>query len=190
MLGKYKLQLVVAVDTDNGIGYKNELLFKDSDDLKHFAKLTANKVVICGRKTYQSLPRVEGAVLKGREIIVLSRQSIDDLLANNIIDHSAHNIVYASYDQSEGIEEFLEEVLESDEGLQEKAQNGIVVIGGAEIYKLLMPYVDEAFVSEFIYRADAADTWFPLADFTKYMSYADLTSFRNFELTRYTKKII
>ena len=54
--------VILAVDSKNGIGKKNTLPWNFSDDLKFFKSMTSfsdfpNKInaVIMGRKTYQSL---------------------------------------------------------------------------------------------------------------------------------------
>lgn len=84
----------------------------------------------------------------------------------------------------------MEEVISTDEFLLEKADNGIVVIGGAEIYKALMPYVDEAYVSEFNSVAEA-DTFFPVAELQKHMNFGEIVhTCAEFDLVRYVKKTV
>ena len=51
------MKLIVACDPNGGIGYKNKLPWsKIEGDLPRFKTLTENKVVIMGRKTWDSLP--------------------------------------------------------------------------------------------------------------------------------------
>ena len=52
------INLIVAMCKNNGIGYKNELPWKISSDLKKFKKLTqgkGNNAVIMGKNTYESI---------------------------------------------------------------------------------------------------------------------------------------
>lgn len=65
------ISVIVAIDKNLGIGYKNTLPFKDKEELGIFQKLTKveNSYLIMGSKTYESLPN---KTLKGRQIIVLS----------------------------------------------------------------------------------------------------------------------
>ena len=72
-MGNYNI--IVAMCDNNGIGYKNSLPWKNSEDLKRFAKLTkgnGNNAIVMGRKTWESLPYKP---LKGRYNIVISKSS-------------------------------------------------------------------------------------------------------------------
>ncbi len=63
------ISLIVAVAQNGVIGAGNAIPWKCSSDMKYFRKTTMGKVVIMGRKTWESL----GKPLKGRENIVLTR---------------------------------------------------------------------------------------------------------------------
>lgn len=63
------LNLIIAVDNNLGIGYKNDLLFKDSIDLQRFKSITLNNIVAMGRNTYESIP----FPLQGRKEIVIGK---------------------------------------------------------------------------------------------------------------------
>ena len=65
------MNLSVAVSSDWGIGYKNELLFRISPDLKRFKRLTMGKTLVMGHNTFKSLPNQKP--LDGRKNIVMSR---------------------------------------------------------------------------------------------------------------------
>ena len=67
------IALIAAVNKNNGIGYKNELLYDIPEDKKLFRELTLGKVVIMGRKTWLSLPHKP---LPGRTNVVVSRHTI------------------------------------------------------------------------------------------------------------------
>ena len=73
------MDLIVAVDRNWGIGYKNKLLCSLPSDMKHFVKTTTGKTVIMGRKTLESFPN--GKPLKNRQNIVFSKtaKGIEDL---------------------------------------------------------------------------------------------------------------
>lgn len=98
--------IILAADENHGIGKNNELPWKIPEDLRYFTKITKNKSVIMGRKTFQSLAKP----LIGRENIVLSRSSYKS-------EH--HVIVSASFEEALAV-----------------ASREIIVIGGAEIYKI------------------------------------------------------
>ena len=67
------ITLIAAINKNNGIGYKNELLYDIPEDRKLFRELTLGKVVIMGRKTWLSLPHKP---LPGRTNVVVSRHTI------------------------------------------------------------------------------------------------------------------
>ena len=64
------MNLIVAVDENWAIGYKNELLIRIPADMKMFRQETTGKVVVLGRKTLETFP--QGLPLKNRTNIILS----------------------------------------------------------------------------------------------------------------------
>ncbi len=130
------MKLIAAVDNEWNIGNKGSLLFSLPDDMKFFRTTTSGKVVVMGRKTLESFPG--SRPLKNRVNIVLSR--------------SKHDIDGA---------EFVASVDELLEKLKEYSSDDIYVIGGAQIYSLLLPYCDTALITHIDAIADEADSKFP-----------------------------
>lgn len=64
------MNVIVAVDSEWGIGYKGDLLARVKEDLQNFARLTTGKTVILGSNTLATFPG--GRVLKDRRNIVLN----------------------------------------------------------------------------------------------------------------------
>ena len=64
------MNMIVAVDNNWAIGYKNSLLVKIPRDQKLFQEMTTGKVVVMGRKTLESLPQKQP--LQNRINIILS----------------------------------------------------------------------------------------------------------------------
>ena len=74
------LTIIVAMDRNMSIGDGKKLLWRIPSDLKYFKKMTMGKILIVGRKTYETLPK-----LKGRELIVVSSKKLKDIkCANNV----------------------------------------------------------------------------------------------------------
>lgn len=132
------MKAIVAVSENWGIGQDNELLFHIPEDLKFFKEKTIGKVVVMGRKTLESLPG--GKPLPKRTTIVLS-----STLKN------AEGVISAS-----DIEELKNILLNynSDE---------IMICGGEQIYRQLVPYCDEAYVTK-IKKTVPANKFFPDLD--------------------------
>lgn len=133
------MNIIVAVDRNWAIGYKNKLLVSIPADMKFFRSTTTGKVVVMGRKTLESFPN--GLPLKNRINIVLTANR-EFKVKDAIICHS--------------VEELLEELKKYD-------SDEIYVIGGDSIYHQMLPYCNVAHVTK-IDHAYEADTWFPNLD--------------------------
>lgn len=133
------MNLIVACDLDWHIGLAGELLFRISDDLKRFRALTTGHPVILGRKTLATFPG--GRPLPNRVNLILSR---------NAYFQCPGAIVVRSLKQ---LSEALEEIGDPD----------AFVIGGADIYRQLLPYCRKAYVTRCLQRFPA-DSGFPNLD--------------------------
>ena len=51
------ISIIAAIDQNNALGFKNQLLFYLPADLKHFKALTTGHTIVMGRKTFESLPK-------------------------------------------------------------------------------------------------------------------------------------
>ena len=111
------LVLIVAVAKNGVIGGDNQLLWRLSSDLKRFKALTMGKPMIMGRKTFDSI----GKPLPGRETIVVTR---DAGWAREGV-HVAHDLDGA--------------VALADQLGQRMGASEVTVVGGAEIYRQLLP---------------------------------------------------
>lgn len=130
------MKLIAAVDNEWNIGNKGGLLFSLPDDMKFFRATTSGKIVVMGRKTLESFPGSKP--LKNRVNIVLSRGS--------------HSVDGA---------EFVTSVDDLIKKLKQYDTEDIYVIGGAQIYSLLLPYCDTALITHVDAVADEADSKFP-----------------------------
>ncbi|MBQ7131649.1 MAG: dihydrofolate reductase [Oscillospiraceae bacterium] len=126
------LSVIAAIDDNNAIGFENRLLFHIPQDMRRFKRLTLNKTVIMGKKTYDSL-RMKP--LPQRRNIVLSRSKpqIDAVICKNLDE--------------------LKIALNTNEEA--------FVIGGESIYRLLLPYCAKAYITHIISTAAEFDAVFP-----------------------------
>jgi len=131
------LSIIVAVAKNNVIGKDNKLIWHLPEDLKRFKKITTGKNIIMGRKTFESL----GRVLPNRRHIILC----NDMELN--IDNE--NV------------EVLEDISMLDKYINSNEEN--FVIGGATIYKLLMPYCNKLYITHIDEEFDG-DVYFPDID--------------------------
>ncbi len=76
------ITLIAAIGLHNEIGCENRLLWDIPEDMKHFKEYTMGKVVIMGRKTFDSI----GRALPGRKNIIITNNPIPNLLCTNSIE--------------------------------------------------------------------------------------------------------
>ena len=128
------ITIIVAIAENGAIGYKNELLYRISADLKRFKALTTGHTVMMGRKTFLSLPK---GALPNRRNMVLTRDV---------------NAQFPGTETFVSIEDALAAV---------GADEQVFVIGGAEIYRQTMPIADRLEVT-LVHDVPAnADAYFP-----------------------------
>ena len=127
-----RVTAIVAMDRNGLIGNGNELPWKLSSDLQRFKRTTLGHTLVMGRKTFDSI----GRPLPGRKTIVLSRNS------NLNIDGVS---VAANWN----------EVLVCG-----GATAHLFVVGGAEIYKLLLPHCDDVLLTRVLTQS-TGDVYFP-----------------------------
>ncbi|MDR2261499.1 MAG: dihydrofolate reductase [Azoarcus sp.] len=115
-----EIVLIAAVARNGVIGRDNALPWRLKADLARFRAITLGHPVLMGRKTWESL----GKPLPGRRNLVLTRQP----------DYTARNAeIFAS----------TEEALAATTGSAR-----VFVIGGAEIYRALLPLADVLLLTE------------------------------------------
>ncbi|OYZ11940.1 MAG: hypothetical protein B7Y39_19150 [Bdellovibrio sp. 28-41-41] len=140
------LSLVAAMAKNRTIGNNNKLIWHLPEDLEFFKTTTKNKVMIMGRKTFDSLPKV----LPNRFHIVISRS--------------------APAPAQERVQ-FVTSVDEAITKAQQLIKSGwpdeVCVIGGAEIYKLFVPLANKIILTE-INKDYEGDTHFPEFDKSKF----------------------
>jgi dihydrofolate reductase len=129
--------IIAAVGENNELGLNGGLPWHLPSELRYFRQVTEHHTLIMGRKTYESLPRV----LPNRKHIVLTRNV--DYLADHPDVIVAHG---------------LDEVLALTAGRGE-----YFVIGGAEIFRLMLPYADRIYLTV-VHQSFEADTFFPKPD--------------------------
>ena len=135
------ISIIAAIGKNNELGKDNNLIWHIKGDLAHFKELTMHKKIVMGAATYKSLPKK----LEGREYIILSKS----------LSNIPNAMVYQSFDDLLAYLNTLDEE--------------VMVIGGASIYKLFLPYAEVLYLTE-IEEESNADVFFPefdKKDFTK-----------------------
>ena len=148
------LSTIVAIANGNVIGKDNKLIWHLPEDLKRFKQITTGKNIIMGRKTFESL----GRVLPNRKHIILCNDMKMTIDNENV--------------------EILDDISKLDKYINSEEEN--FVIGGATIYKLLMPYVNKLYITK-INEAFEGDVYFPEIKETEWKEISKEKGLRNNE---------
>lgn len=130
------MKMIAASDRRGGIGKNGGLLVHLPSDMKYFRSQTIEGTVIMGRKTLESFPG--GKPLPKRTNIVISK----------------------TMGRTEGCE-ICRTPAEAAEMVSGMDQDKVFVIGGGQIYAEMLPYCDEALITEIDDEFDA-DTFIPV----------------------------
>ncbi|MGR3812101.1 dihydrofolate reductase [Jiulongibacter sp. NS-SX5] len=133
------ISLIIAIAENNAIGKDNSLIWRLSDDLKNFKRITSGHSIIMGRKTFDSI----GRPLPKRTNIVITRK--EDLVIEGC--EVVHSLKQAF------------ELAKDHEGHEE-----IFVIGGANIYEQALPFVSKVYLTK-VFASPEADAFFDISLF-------------------------
>lgn len=128
-----KISLVAAIAENGAIGKDNKLLWHLSNDLKFFKAYTLGKVIVMGRKTFESIGR---RALPGRINVVIT----------NSVEIDVENIVvFKSLDAALSYYKSAEEVC---------------IVGGAQMYAEALPIATHLILTR-VSTSPEADVYFP-----------------------------
>jgi len=133
------ISLIVAMAQNGVIGRDNALPWRLPEDLKRFRAFTLGKPILMGRKTFESI----GRPLPGRVNLVLTRDR-GWCAAGVIVVHS------------------VEQAL-----AQAGASAELVAIGGAEIYRQVLPLARRMYLTH-VHADVPGDRYFPDFDPTQW----------------------
>ena len=134
-----KLSMIVAASTNDVIGVADDLPWRLSADLKRFKSLTMGHPIIMGRKTFESI----GRLLPGRRTIIVTRNTGYEF-PGAIVAHSIEDAMASCDEDSQPF-----------------------IIGGAEIYRLALPKVNEIHLTR-VQATIEGDTYLPEIDWDQW----------------------
>jgi dihydrofolate reductase len=137
------ISLVVAHDRRRAIGRAGTMPWHLPDDLKRFKHLTLGKTVLMGRKTAESI----GRALPGRRNLVLTRAAAAPYASQQVVRSVDEAIALAGGDE-------------------------LAVIGGGEVYALVLPFADRIHLTDVDAIVDDADVFFPPYDASQWIETA------------------
>lgn len=128
------ISIIAAVAENNAIGKDNKLLWHLKADLKRFKHLTTGKMVIMGRKTYESM----GKALPNRINVILSFDK-NFKAENCLVFHDLNEALRFA---------------------GEKDLSEVFIIGGSSIYEQAMDIADKLYITQ-VHCTPKADAFFP-----------------------------
>lgn len=120
------MKTIFAVDNKWGLGKKNDLLFSLKEDMRHFVAHTKGKTVVMGSNTLLSFPN--GMPLKTARISCLTRTARKRTQCKKDISLSIPRQAVCNPQNYDSEQTY--------------------VIGGAMMYRTLLPYCDTAYVTK------------------------------------------
>lgn len=145
------LNHIVAHGADYAIGKNNQLLWNYPEDLKYFKDQTMNKIMIMGRKTFESILEIAKKPLPGRYHIVISSNDAPSLY---------ERVFYVK-----SVEEALTKAQELI--IKENWSSDVMIVGGASIYQQTLILADKLLVTRIPHSYEDADTHYP-SDYSQY----------------------
>lgn len=137
-----QVSLIVAMDSNRGIGKNNDLMWHLPADMNFFKETTKGQIVVMGRKNYDSIPE-KYRPLPNRLNVILTRNK--DFKAENCLVFNSLN---------DCLDHFKDE-----------KERKVFIIGGGEIYKMALEsnFLDEMYIT-YVNGVFDADTFFPKFD--------------------------
>jgi dihydrofolate reductase len=136
-----KIVIVAAIGENNVIGRDGALPWRLKSDLKHFRKVTLNRPVIMGRKTYVSI----GKPLTDRTNIVLTSDL--GLVAPGAVLATSMDAAFA-YARKDADKRGVDEIM---------------VIGGSDVFAAALPMAERLEITH-VHASPEGDSYFPPID--------------------------
>lgn len=155
-----RIVLIAALNNKGVIGERGRIPWNEPGDLKHFAETVKDRVVICGRETFYSLP----SKYESPRTIVLSRRP-SKLAVFKI--HYARSLFAALIKARYIIHDF-------------NLSPEIYIIGGGQVYKQALPLAHKMILS-LIDNDKDGDTRFPEFDKDEWKTTA-IINYDNFQV--------
>ncbi|MBI2591114.1 MAG: dihydrofolate reductase [Candidatus Brennerbacteria bacterium] len=137
------ISIIVAVSDNNVIGRNGTLPWQVKADMKYFHQKTKNHIIICGRKTHESIVKRLGHPLKNRKTIVMTKQKHYKMPKNCVQALSWEKAIKAA---------------------KAKERRKVFVIGGEEIFKIALPHAKKMYITRIHKIVDDGDAFFPEYD--------------------------
>lgn len=133
------ISIIAAIGKNNELGKNGTLIWNIPKDLKYFSKRTKDSIIVMGRNTFNSLPKI----LPGRKHIILSS-------TNNFNKEINDEVIVV--DNKEKLFGLCREL---------SLNNEVFIIGGSSLYEMFIDIVDKLYITHIEETDIDADVYFP-----------------------------
>lgn len=137
------ISIVVAISKDNCIGKDGGLPWHIPEDMEHMRKKTEGRVLIMGRRTWESIPEKRRPLPNRKNVVITGQQN---------------------YTVPEGVEVYssVAQAVKAHEG------EDIVSFGGTSIFSEMLPIVDTLEITHVETTVDGCTAFFPEIDWREW----------------------
>lgn len=149
------VEAILALDLSNGLAKNDKIPWRSKTDMNFFKQKTLQNIVVMGSKTLLSLPNAQP--LSNRTNIVITNQKEKFLhIYKNIV-----NIIFLT----------LEETITL---MKQKTNDKFFIIGGNQIYNILLPYCSTIWLTRIKQNFDCDLIFnYDISTYTKELIYED-----------------
>lgn len=151
------ITFIAAVAPNGAIGYRGELPWHLPEDLAHFKTVTMHRAILMGRHTFQSFPH---GALPGRLNMVVSRSATACQGAFVFPSITSALSQWKEW-RNQQVPIYINKVENDSESNNHLLFDQLFVIGGASIYRQLMPHATRLLLTLVNENPKLADAYFP-----------------------------
>ena len=130
--------MIAAVGKNRELGKNGDLIWNLPSDLKFFKQITTEKIIVMGKNTFNSLPKL----LPYRKHIILSDDNdFNKDTSKCIIMHNKEQLI-----------QYIKEISKNSD---------VYIIGGASMYAMFVNICDFMYLTEINAEDKKADVYFP-----------------------------
>ena len=156
------ISAIVTVDKNNGIGNNGDRQFVIPKDIDRFTDIVSNKSIIMGRKTFDLIKEPlkycnNIVVTRNNKMILESAKTNLEIIQrmNNDDDDTLNMDSYLVISSIDSVKAYI------INNIKNKSEDEIIIIGGGEIYKELLPYCSKIYMTKYN-KSFENDTYFEI----------------------------
>ena len=156
------ISAIVTVDKNNGIGNNGDRQFVIPKDIDRFTDIVSNKSIIMGRKTFdlikEPLKYCNNIVVTRNNKMILESAKTNLEIIQRMNNNDEDTLNMDSYLVISSLDSVIAYIINN---IKNKSEDEIIIIGGGEIYKELLPYCNKIYMTKYN-KSFENDTYFEI----------------------------